>query len=175
MQADRIDPRTSAGMREVTLRGVELCRMAVEHCGYFKNHFALVVGDHTEEFTLSRSAAAGSLSRILEEAHNEARERRAEVLFLLLQRRRACRKEARQVEQWDSILAITQTRQRTAIALLPFRPRNPCIEFGELETGECETETFATPEVIFSKIGHVLDASMLEQPAKTRAAQAEWN
>jgi len=69
---DPIDPTTPEGMKVLTLRAVELCRLRLTMSGGFEQRCGLYVGSTTEEFTLSTRAAASSLSRILQEAQKEA-------------------------------------------------------------------------------------------------------
>jgi len=81
----------------------------------------------------------------------------------------------RRIEVWDSVFVVTQTKSRTAIAMLPFRATGSGLEFGELQLGECESESFATPEVIFGKLGHVVDAAILDDTRKGRGPEAISN
>ena len=169
-----IDPRTQEGMREVTLFFVEFCRLRLETSGSFDQHFALYIGGRTEEFGLSEWAAKSSLSRIFEEAHKEAHRAHAEALFLML-RRPLASMNRRRVEVWDSVFVVTQTKTRTAIAMLPFRTTDSGLEFEELQLGECETESFATPDIIFGKLGDVANAAMLDDMRKGRGPEATSN
>ena len=154
-------------MRELTLRIVEFCRLRLKMSGNFDQHFRLFIGGRTEEFGLSKWAAASSLSRIFEEAHKEAYRAHAEALCLLLRRPTAAMNR-RTIEVWDSVFVVAQTETRTAIAMLPFRATDSGLEFEELQLGECESESFATPEVIFGKLGHLVDAAMLDDTRKGR-------
>jgi hypothetical protein len=79
------------------------------------------------------------------------------------------------LEQWDSIFVITQTPRRTAIATLPFRATDSGLEFEELQMGECETESFGAPEVIFRKLGDVVDPGVLDETARGRGPGSLWN
>ena len=172
---DPIDPTTREGMKVLTLRAVELCRLRLTMSGSFEPRFGLYVGSTTEEFTLSTRAAASSLSRILQEAQKEAQRAHAEVLCLMLRRsivnlNRHCGREP-----WDSIFVITQTKRRTAIAMLPFRVTDVGLVFEGLQTGECETESFGAPEVIFRKLGYVVDPGVLDETARGRGPGDLWN
>jgi hypothetical protein len=172
---ERIDPRTPEGMRELTLRSAEFCRLRLETSGNFDQHFGLFIGGTTEEFALSKWAATSSLSRIFEEAHKEARRAHAEALCLMLRRPMAAMNGRCTIEVWDSVFVVAQTETRTATAMLPFRAADSGLQFGELQLGECESESFATPEVIFRKLGYVADAAMLDDTTKGRGPEAMWN
>ena len=143
--------------------------------GSFEQRFGLCIGGTTEEFTLSPEAAAGSLSRIFDEAHKEAVRTNADVLCLMLRRPMASLNEHLDLEQWDSIFAVTQTRKRTAIAILPFRRTDLGLEFEELDASECESESFATPQVIFEKLGYVVDGGKVDGVGKKRDFGKKWN
>ena len=171
---ERIDPKTQEGMRELTLRSVEFCRLRLETSGSFDQHFGLFIGGTTEEFAMSKWAATSSLSRIFEEAHKEAHRAHAEALCLML-RRPMAGMNGRTIEVWDSVFVVAQTETRTAIAMLPFRATDSGLEFGELQVGECESKSFATPEVIFRKLGQLVDAAMLDDRTKGRGPKAMWN
>jgi hypothetical protein len=79
------------------------------------------------------------------------------------------------LEVWDSILVVTQTERRTAIAMLPFRKTDSGFEFEELQKRECKTETFATPQAIFQKLGYVADAGAIDSMRKGRGPECIWN
>lgn len=170
-----IDPRTREGMRVLTLRAVEFCRLRLKTSGNFDQHFGLYVGGTTEEFALSKWAETSSLSRIFEEAHKEAHRAHAEALCLMLRRPMAAMNGRCTIEVWDSVIVVAQTETRTAIAMLPFRATDSGLEFGELQLGECESKSFATPEVIFGKLGHLVDAAALDDATKKRGPEAMWN
>ncbi|TAM79619.1 MAG: hypothetical protein EPN47_17610 [Acidobacteria bacterium] len=172
---EAIDPTTQEGMRILTLRAVEFCRKELETSGDFEQHFGLRVGSKTEDFKLSTWAAASSLTRIFEEAHKEAQRAHANTLILMLRRPMASLNRQLALELWDSILVVTQTERRTAIAMLPFRKTNAGLEFAELQKGECETETVATPQVIFQNLGYVADARALDDVRKGRGRACIWN
>jgi hypothetical protein len=172
---DPIDPTTREGMKVLTLRAVELCRLRLTMSGGFEQRCGLYVGSTTEEFTLSTRAAASSLSRILQEAQKEAQRAHAEVLCLMLRRSIVSLNRHGGREQWDSIFVITQTPRRTAIAMLPFRATDLGLVFEELQTGECETESCGAPEVIFRKFGYVVDAAVLDDTPKGRGSESTWN
>ena len=172
---DPIDPTTREGMKVLTLRAVELCRLRLTMSGGFEQRFGLYVGSTTEEFTLSTRVAASSLSRILQEAQKEAHRAHAEVLCLMLRRSMVSLNRHCGREQWDSIFVITQTQRRTAIAMLPFRATDLGLVFEELQTGECETESFGAPEVIFGKLGYVVDPGLLDETARGRGPGSLWN
>ena len=167
---DRIDPTTREGMKTLTLRAVEYCRHRLKMSGGFEQRFGLFLGTTTDEFMLSARAAASSLSRIFQEAHNEAQRTRADALCLMLRRPMMAVNRQLALEQWDSIFIATQTQVRTAIAALPFRGTGSEVEFGDLQTGECETESFAAPEVFFGKLGHVVDAKVLDETTIRRGS-----
>lgn len=172
---ETINPRTPGGMREMTLRSIEFCRMQLEMFGKFEQHFALLIGDDTAEFTLSPRAAASSLTRIFEEAHTEAIRRKADIVFLMLNRAIACMNRQREVEHWESIFVVTQTRHLTILGMLPFRRTKLGVGFDELQTGECETESLGMPQDIFEKLGYVVDESALGAIRKGRGREAMWN
>lgn len=172
---ETIDPTTQEGMRMLTLRAVEFCREELETSGDFEQHFGLRVGSNTEDFKLSTWAAASSLTRIFEEAHKEAHRTLANTLILMLRRPMASVDRQLALDVWDSIFVVTQTKRRTAIAMLPFRKTNRGLEFAELQKGECETETFATPQVIFQILGYVADDAALDDTRKGRGPGYIWN
>ena len=76
---------------------------------------------------------------------------------------------------WDSIFVVTQTKKRTAIAMLPFRKTASGLEFAELRKGECETESFATPEQFFQKLGYVAVANASDDLSQGRSPGNMWN
>lgn len=170
-----VDPTTPVGMRILTLRAVEVCRLQLEMRGSFEQWFALCFGRTTKEFTLSARAAASSLSKIFEEAHKAALREHADALCLMLRRPMATLNSQLAIEQWDSIFVVMQTQRRTTIAMLPFRTTNTGFEFDEIQKGECETETFATPQAIFQKLGYVADAGALDDTRKGRGPECIWN
>jgi hypothetical protein len=172
---ETINPRTPDGMRDATLRAIGVCRLQLEMFGKFDQHFALLVGDDTAEFTLSARAAASSLTRIFEEAHAEATRRSADVVFLMLNRATASLNEQRELEHWESILVVTQTEHLTCVGMLPFRRTISQVVFDELQTGECETDSLGKPQDIFEKLGHVVDENQLGGLRKGRGPQATWN
>ena len=161
---ETINPRTPGGMREATLRSIEFCRMQLEMFGKFEQRFALLIGDDTAEFTLSPRAAASSLTRIFEEAHTEAVRKSADIVFLMLNRVIASMNQQREVEHWELIFVVTQTRHLTILGMLPFRRTKSGAVFDELQTGECETDSLAMPQDIFEKLGYVVDEGALGAP-----------
>lgn len=172
---EAFDPSTQDGMRTLTMNAVISCRKEIETSGDFEQHFGLRVGKETQDFKLSTRAAASSLTRIFEEAHKAARRDQANTLILMLRRPMASINGQLALEVWDSILIVAQTERRTAIAMLPFRKTNTGFEFEELQKGECETETFATPQVIFQKLGYVADVRALDHMGKGPRSGSIWN
>jgi hypothetical protein len=172
---EAFDPSTQEGMRMLIVNAVYFCRKELETSGDFEQHFGLRVGNETQDFKLSTRAAASSLTRIFEEAHKAARRTQANTLILMLRHPMASINGQLALEVRDSILIVTQTERRTAIAMLPFRQTNTGFEFEELQKGECETETFATPQVIFQKLGYVADVRALDHMEKGRRSGSIWN
>lgn len=172
---ETINPRTPEGMREATLRAIELCRLQLEMSGKFEQHFALLLGDDTAEFTLSPRAAASSVTQIFEKAQAEASRRGADVVFLMLNRAIASMNEQREVEHWESIFVVTQTGHLTVLAMLPFRRTKCGVEFDELQTAECETDSLGMPRDIFEKLGYVVNENELGTLRKGRGSEAMWN
>jgi hypothetical protein len=172
---ETINPGTLDGMREATLRSIEFCRMQLEMFGKFEQHFALVIGDDTAEFTLSPRAAASSLTRIFEEAHTEAARRRADIVFLMLNRAIASMNQQREVEHWELIFVVTQTRHLTVLGMLPFHRTKSGAVFDELQTGQSETDSLGMPQDIFEKLGYVVDEGALSAIRKGRGREAMWD
>jgi hypothetical protein len=159
---EAFDPSTQDGMRMLTLNAVDFCRKELETSGDLEPYFGLRIGRKTYDFKLSPRAAASSLTRIFQEAHKEAHRVHANTLILMLRRPMAAINGQLALEVWDSIFVVTQTERRTAIAVLPFRATDSGLEFEELRKGECESQSFATPEAIFRKLGYVVDANALD-------------
>ena len=172
---ETIDTTTREGIRILTHRAVEFCRKELEASGEFEPYFGLRVGAKTNDFKLSTWAAASSLARIFEEAHRKAHQARADTLILMVRRPMASINRQLGLELWDSIFVVTQTEMRTVIAVLPFRKTNAGLDFAELQKGECETERFATPEVIFQKLGNVANSGVLDDARKGRGPECVWN
>jgi hypothetical protein len=172
---EAFDPTTQDGMRMLTINAMVFCRKELETSGDFEQHFGLRVGNETQDFKLSTRAAASSLTRIFEEAHKAARRAQANTLILMLRRPMATVNNQLAIEKWDSIFVVTQTERRITIAMLPFRKTDSGFEFEELQKEECETETFATPQVIFQKLGYVADAGALDDTRRARGRECIWN
>ena len=170
---ETVNPRTPGGMREVTLRSIECCRTQIEMFGNFGQRFALLIGNDTTEFTLSPGAAASSLSGIFEEAHTEAVRRTADVVFLMLNRPMASLNQLRDIEQWESIFVVTQTTQLTVVGMLPFRRTNSGVEFRDLHSGECETDSLGRPQELFENLGYVVDENALGNGKKGRRTRGK--
>ena len=155
-------PTTREGVAMLTLNAMDFCRKELETSGDCEQHFGLRVGRKTQDFKLSPGAAASSLTRIFHEAHKEAHRVHANTLILMLRRPMAAINGQLAVEVWNSIFVVTQTERRTAIAVMPFRATGSGLEFGEFRKGECQCESFATPQDIFRKLGYVVDAKALD-------------
>jgi hypothetical protein len=168
------DPTTPENMRRWTLGGVDYCQHNLKTSGSFDQRF-FYVGSTVEEFKLSPRACASSLSRIFAEAHKALVRAHADLLFLVLRRPMGLLNSQGAHELWDSIFVVTQTKERTTLAMLPFRKTASGLEFAELRKGECETKSFATPEQFFQKLGYVAVANASDDLSQVRRPANMWN
>jgi hypothetical protein len=92
----------------------------------------------------------------------------------MLNRAIASMNQQREVEHWESIFVVTQTRHLTVLGMLPFRRTKSGLVFDELQTGECETDSLGMPQDIFEKFGYVVDESPVGAIRKG-GREAMWN